>query len=348
MPLPKMKAQAKSRSEVHSRLHQKELELQKKSRQLAAANLRLADSNRKLLGRTGELTGKSHEMERTVALLKRELDLAKKSAVAAREAKSHFLVNMSREIRTPMTGMLGMIDFTLDSDLKPDQASRLEIARRAGKALVKVINDVLDFARIEAGHLRLAPEPFDVRRSIADLLKPLGEEAAKKQIRLRHTLSDAVPEFILADEMRIRQILLNLVGNAVKFTQRGSVTVQVHVSQDCDGKNLCLSIADTGVGIPEERRGTIFDAFVQAEPSGTRSHGDTGLGLAISAKLVSLMGGEISCQSSPGAGSTFSVTIPVAVAPEPEAEALTGQVGKPVHFPERRDVPNRRQPLMDV
>ena len=292
------------------------LELRKMSKQLAAANLQLADTSGKLLKCTRQLEGKQRELEesgRKIAQLDLELWGAKQSAERAHEAKSLFLANMSHEIRTPMTGLLGMIDFTLNSKLEPDQANQLEIARKAGKTLVRVINDVLDVARIEAGQLSLLPTTFDVRHTVAGLSALLGAQAAKKNIALRHTLSKSLPETVRADEPRIRQILLNLVENAVKFTEKGSVALRADFYQDYLGKYLRFAVSDTGVGIPEEKRSDIFDAFAQTDPARTGQSGASGLGLAISAKLVTLMGGTILHRSNEAAGSTFVVTLPVAV-----------------------------------
>jgi two-component system, sensor histidine kinase len=295
----------------------KELELRKMSQQLAAAKLKLASTRGKLLQCTRALEVKSRELEehgQKYALLDQELSGAKECAVRAHQAKSLFLANMSHEIRTPMTGMLGMIDFTLNSELKPDQVHQLEIARKAGKTLVRVINDVLDFARIEAGQLSLLPTVFDLRQTLAQLTGLLSPEAAKKNIALLQTVSKSLPEQILADEARIRQILLNLLGNAVKFTERGRIELRADFFQDYLGKYLRFAVSDTGVGIPEELRSTIFDAFARTDPGqARRNSGASGLGLAISAKLVSLMGGSIVHRDNSPEGSTFVVTIPVAV-----------------------------------
>jgi two-component system, sensor histidine kinase len=298
------------------------------SKQLAAAHQKLAEARGKLLECSRELEGTKRALEKSgqrMALLDLELYDAKQSALRAFEAKSLFLAKMSHEIRTPMTGMLGMIDFTLDSDLRPEQANQLEIARKAGKALVRVINDVLDVARIDAEQLTLLPTTFDVRQTVSELVAFLGTQACAKNIALSHTVSSALPEAVLADESRIRQILLNLVENALQFTAQGSVSLRADFYQDYLGKYLRFKVSDTGFGIPEERRLEGCDAFTRTDPGTARNNGASGL--ALSAKLVTLMGGSTMQRENDPAGSTFVVTIPVAVplalppAPQTEKEA---------------------------
>jgi len=295
----------------------KDPELRKMSKQLDAAHRKLAEAHAKLLECSRELEGKKRELAESgqrMALLDRELCGAKQCAERAHEAKSLFLANMSHKIRTPLTGMLGMIDFTLNSELRPDQVNQLQIARKAGKTLVRVINDVLDVARIEAGQLTLLPTSFDVRQTVAELVAPLGAQACAKNISLGQTVAKSLPKAVLADESRIRQILLNLVENAVRFTEKGRIELRVDFFQDYLGKYLRFAVSDTGIGIPEGRRSTIFDAFAQADRGQGRGNSDaSGLGLAISAKLVTLMGGSIVHRNNDPTGSTFVVTIPVAV-----------------------------------
>jgi two-component system, sensor histidine kinase len=310
----------------------KDPELRKMSKQLDAAQQKLAEAHGKLLECSRELEGKKRELAESgqrEALLDHELYDAKQSAQRAHEAKSLFLANMSHKIRTPMTGMLGMIDFTLDSGLRPDQVNQLEIARKAGKALVRVINDVLDVARIEAGQLTLLPTTFDVRQTVAELVASLGAQACAKNIALGQNLAKSLPEAVLADESRIRQILLNLVDNALRFTAKGRVELRADFFQDYLGKYLRFAVSDTGAGIPEDRRSTIFDAFAQANPGQAGHTGASGLGLAISAKLVTLMGGSIVHRNNNPAGSTFVVTIPVAVPLERLPAAQLPKVASP-------------------
>jgi two-component system, sensor histidine kinase len=294
--------------ELFAQLHRQDLALAESSRLLLAAGRELADAQRSLQERSREL--KESRLAQTA--LGADLAQASGSARRAVEARSHLLSNLSHQIRTPLTGMLGMIDFTLDSDLRPDQACQLEIARKAGKALVRVISDLLDFARIEAGHLHLVQAPFDVRDTIAGILKLSGSEAERKGLNLWQSGSDSVPELILADENRIRQVLSNLVENAIKFTHKGSVEVQAHFSQDYAGKYLRLVVCDSGVGISPAAQLELFEASTDPG-AGAASFGAGGFGLALCAKLVGLMGGEIACQSTRGRGSTFTVTLPVAV-----------------------------------
>src|SRR5688572_7029856 len=258
------------------------------------------------------------------------LEEATQRALSASRAKSEFLANTSHELRTPMNGILGMIDIVLDEKIPATQREHLETAKGCANTLLALLNDILDLSKIEAGKMLIEKISFDVRRVADDCIKSLAPRCRQKGITIQGRFGADVPREILGDPLRVRQVLTNLLSNAVKFTEKGWVELRIEVrGGGLEPLMLAMEVADSGTGIPEEKRTAIFEEFTQADGSVSRKYGGTGLGLAITRRLVELHGGSISVRSELGKGSCFSVVVPLETPVRTHAAPLQPAAGFP-------------------
>ncbi len=276
-----------------------------------------------LEGKVRHRTSEIRRQNRDLKAAKRTADEARKAAESANAAKSEFVARMSHEIRTPMNGVLGMAELLMCQDLKPAHRDHVEVIMNSGRGLLTIIDDLLDFAKIEAGKFELSNEPFDAGSCIDETLALFAQNAAKNDIQLLSSVDNVRNLRVLGDEVRFRQVLSNLISNAIKFTDAGEVAVRTEVNiGSADRTAVRVLVSDTGIGIGLEDIERVFDSFTQADGSNTRQYGGTGLGLAICKELVNLMGGEIGASSDPGKGSTFWFDVPFNLAAEADSAEL--------------------------
>jgi len=276
------------------------------ARQLRAAHDEL---EQRVQERTAELAASNNALQNELLLHRKTMEdlyAAQSIAQSADRVKNEFLATVSHELLTPMNGILGMTQMLKEAGPTPQQREYLDVVQLSGETLLSIINDMLDFSRIDTGTMRFTPVAFSLREQIDTFLKPLELRARDKSLQLFWSIADDVPDHITTDPIRIGQVLINLVGNSIKFTDRGRIEVRVvQLGREHNRVHLSFSVRDTGIGVPEDKQRAIFEPFVQADNSFSRRYGGAGLGLSISARLIALMGGSIGLDSKLGEGSTF-------------------------------------------
>ena len=283
------------------------------------------------------LMGERDRAEAQLRTANSELTLALATAKESADVKSRFLAAVSHEIRTPLTGILGMNELLLCTSLNQEQRQFADSVKESTEALLRIVNDILDFSRIEAGKLQIETAPFDLMTMLRAVNTMMMPQVYFKGLELRCEVAPGVSDWIVGDALRVRQVLVNLLGNAVKFTERGSIEVSVEVvEQDESGDVLQFSVSDTGIGITADQIEYIFHEFSQADSSTARRYGGTGLGLSISKHLVEIMGGQIGCLSETGVGSTFWFTLPYTMAPVKQQAALAASTSETLEKFRRR------------
>ncbi|MFP4317239.1 MAG: PAS domain S-box protein [Desulfovibrionales bacterium] len=273
---------------------------------------------------------RTEDLEKLVRDLRREIEARRTAEQAALEAsriKNEFLANMSHEIRTPLSGILGLTELCLDMDLAPDLRDNLELVRKSGWSLSSVLKDILDFSKIQSRKMSITSESFALRPFVQETAKLFANEAKNKGIELNIVLESNLPEKFTADPQRLRQILVNLLSNALKFTEAGSVGLRLSMESSLSSHALVFTVSDTGIGIPKDRHGDVFTSFLQLDHTYTKRYGGTGLGLSISQELAGLMGGTIFFESEPGRGSTFSLRLPLQASDSPCERAMKSRPG---------------------